>query len=33
MKDWKEAVAHILIMQMMVTASIVERWTGDESGS
>jgi len=30
MKDWKEGLAHIVVMQMLVVAVLVDRWAGDE---
>jgi hypothetical protein len=30
MKDWKDAIAHVLVMQMLVTAMLVDRWAGEE---
>jgi hypothetical protein len=30
MKDWKDAIAHVLVMQMLVTAMLVDRWVGEE---
>jgi hypothetical protein len=30
MKDWKEIVANIVIMQMVVAATIVDRWASEE---
>jgi hypothetical protein len=30
MKDWKDAIAHVVVMQMLVTAMLVDRWAGEE---
>jgi hypothetical protein len=30
MKDWKDAIAHVVVMQMLVTAILVDRWAGEE---
>ncbi len=30
MKEWKEVVASIVIMQMVVAASLVERWASED---
>jgi hypothetical protein len=29
MKDWKDAIAHVVVMQMLVTAMLVDRWAGE----
>lgn len=30
MKDWKESIAHVLIMQMLVVTVLVDRWANEE---
>ena len=30
MKDWKESIAHIVIMQLLVVTVLVDRWAGEE---
>jgi hypothetical protein len=30
MKDWKDAIAYVVVMQMLVTAMLVDRWAGEE---
>lgn len=30
MKEWKEVVANIVIMQMVIAASLVERWASED---
>jgi hypothetical protein len=30
MTDWKDAIAHVVVMQMLVTAILVDRWAGEE---
>ena len=30
MKDWKDAIARVVVMQMLVTAMLVDRWAGEE---
>jgi hypothetical protein len=30
MKDWKESIAHVLIMQMLVVTVLVDRWASEE---
>lgn len=30
MKDWKEAVTHILTMQLLVAAVLVDRWASED---
>ena len=30
MKNWKDAIAHVLVMQMLVTAILIDRWAGEE---
>jgi hypothetical protein len=30
MKDWKESIAHVLIMQMLVVTILVDRWTSED---
>jgi len=30
MKEWKESLAHIVVMQMLVTVMLVERWTSED---
>jgi hypothetical protein len=30
MKEWKEVVANIVIMQIVIAASLVERWASED---
>ena len=30
MKNWKDAIAHVLVMQMRVTVMLIDRWAGEE---
>lgn len=30
MKDWKESIAHIVLMQMLVVTVLVDRWACEE---
>jgi hypothetical protein len=30
MKDWKESIAHVLIMQMLVVTVLIDRWASEE---
>ena len=30
MKDWKESIAHVLLMQMLVVTVLVDRWVSEE---
>jgi hypothetical protein len=30
MKDWKESIAHVLLMQMLVVTVLVDRWASEE---
>jgi len=30
MKDWKETIAHIVLMQMLVVTVLVDRWADEE---
>jgi hypothetical protein len=30
MKDWKESIAHVLIMQMLVVTILVDRWVSED---
>ena len=30
MKAWKETISHILVMQMLVAAVLVDRWASEE---
>ena len=30
MKDWKESIAHVLIMQMLVVTVLIDRWANEE---
>ena len=30
MKNWKDAIAHFLVMQMLVTVMLIDRWAGEE---
>ena len=30
MKDWKESIAHVLIMQMLVVTILVDRWASED---
>ena len=30
MKDWKESIAHVLIMQLLVVTVLVDRWASEE---
>ncbi len=30
MKDWKESIAHVLTMQMLVVTVLVDRWASEE---
>jgi len=30
MKEWKESLAHIVVMQMLVTVMLVDRWASED---
>ena len=30
MKDWKESIAHVVLMQMLVVTVLVDRWASEE---
>ena len=30
MKEFKEALSHVLVMQMLVVAMVVDRWASEE---
>jgi len=30
MKDWKESIAHVLMMQLLVVTVLIDRWASEE---